>query len=192
MSTAASPRLVTVEQFSDFVQRPENLDRRFELENGEIVEMSRHGELHGFVCGNVAYILGTYIRKVRKGRVITNDSGLIVFRDPDTVRGPDAMLFTDSKGYDELEPKFIEAMPALVVEVLSPTDRPSRLTRKLNRFLDKGVAVVWMIDPEEKSVTLWWTGQAPIVLEGDEEIVNLPGLPEFRCKVSELFESMGA
>ena len=51
MSTAESTRLLTAEEFYDFCHLPENRDRHFELERGEVVEMSRPGEVpHGFVC----------------------------------------------------------------------------------------------------------------------------------------------
>src|SRR4051812_34131085 len=67
MSTAESTGLMTAEEFYDFCHRPENRDRRFELERGEVVEMSRPGEQHGYVCGNFTRILGNYTFQRRKG-----------------------------------------------------------------------------------------------------------------------------
>ena len=84
--------LMTAEEFYDWVHRPENRDRHFELEEGELVEMSRPGERHGVVCGNTSYILVGYTRKRKKGYVCSNDTGLILDRDPDNVRGPDIAL----------------------------------------------------------------------------------------------------
>jgi len=190
MSTATI--LLTADEFFDFTHRPENRDRMFELEEGEIVETPTPGERHGVVCGNIAFLLGLLIRTIKRGRVLPNDTGLILDRDPDTVRGPDISLYTDIKKYRDLSLKYIDEMPTLVVEVLSPSDKQGRTTRRLNRFLERGVGVVWMVDPDEKSVTIWWQGHAPIVLEGDEEIANIPALPEFRCKVSEIFDVPGA
>ena len=88
MSSVGS-QLMTAEEFFDWVHRPENRDRRFELDEGEVVEMSRPGERHGTVCANVAWILGSYIRQVKKGNVVANDTGIILQRDPDSVKGPD-------------------------------------------------------------------------------------------------------
>ena len=55
MATVASD-LMTAEQFYEFVHRPENRDRIFELEDGEIVEMSRPGKKHGLgaICANAS------------------------------------------------------------------------------------------------------------------------------------------
>ena len=187
-----STRLVTADEFFDFVNRPENRDRIFELEAGEIVEMSRPGERHGVVCGNLAFIFGLYLRQTKKGRVLANDAGLLLDRDPDTVRGPDLSIYTDAKKYADLAPKWIEELPTLVIEVRSPNDIESRMIRRLNRFLDRGAKVVANVDPEARSVTVWWEGHAPIVFEDGEDLANLPGLPEFRCKVAEIFDLPGA
>lgn len=187
----ASTRLVTADEFFDFANRPENRDRHLELEAGEIVEMSRPGERHGVICGNIAFVFGLYLRQIKRGRVLTNDAGLVVDRDPDTVRGPDVTVYLNVKKYDQLSPKFAEESPVVVVEVLSPNDRQSRTIRRLNRFLDKGAQIAWLVDPESREVTIWWQDHAPISFEGDEEIANLPALPDFRCAASEIFDAPG-
>ena len=114
MASVAS-KLMTVEEFYDFVHRPENRDRQFELEQGELVEMSRPGELHCVVCGNVAGIFWTWCRQRKKGRVCPNDMGLILERDPDTLRGADVAVYTESKKYVNLDPKYPAELPALVM-----------------------------------------------------------------------------
>lgn len=96
MATAES-KLLTAEEFFDWTNRPENRDRHFELEEGEIVEMSRPGERHGVVCSNANGILWSYTRQLKQGYVCCNDTGLILKRGPDTVRGPDVALSLESK-----------------------------------------------------------------------------------------------
>jgi Uma2 family endonuclease len=133
-----------------------------------------------------------WFRERKLGRVCTNDMGLIIERDPDTVRGPDVALYTNAKKYEELSQEYPDSFPVLVVEVLSPHDRPSQTIRRLNRFLDKGSAIVWIVDPEARNVTVWWPGQAPLVLEANEELRDLPESPGFQCKVAEFFDAAGA
>ena len=58
--TAIATKPMTAEEFFDWVNRPENRQGKFELEQGEIVAMSRSGKRHGFVCGNIARILGNF------------------------------------------------------------------------------------------------------------------------------------
>ena len=63
---------------------------------------------------------------MRQGLRTSNDSGVILERDPDTVRGPDVMYFEEQQKLDQMHPKFAESVPPLAVEVLSPNDRTER------------------------------------------------------------------
>src|SRR5262245_33038283 len=101
MSAAVTGKQMTAEEFFDWCNRPENRDRHFELESGEVVEVSRPGERHCFVCLNVGAILRNYTFQRRKGYACSNDTGLILGRNPDTVRGPDVMLYDQARRYDE-------------------------------------------------------------------------------------------
>src|SRR5262245_23805855 len=112
-------KLMTADEFYDWVLRPENEAKQFELVRGEVVEMSRPGELHGFVCLRVGSALDQYTEQRQQGYALSNDTGVILERDPDTVRGPDIVYFEQSKPYDDLNPKWMEQVPTLAVEVLS-------------------------------------------------------------------------
>ncbi len=185
-SVATKP--MTAKEFYEFANRPENRDRHFELEDGEIVEMSRPGQLHGVVCGNTVWLFGGYVRKIKRGRVCSNDSGLIIKRRPDTVRGPDISLYLDNVKYAKIERKYARDFPTAIVEVLSPNDRLGKIIKRIQRFLARGVQIAWLVDPESRNVTIFRKSQAPYVLEEGQEIAGLTELPGFRCRVSELFE----
>jgi Uma2 family endonuclease len=187
MSTVAAKPRMSAEQFFAWCNRPENRDRHFELERGEVVEVSRPGERHGFVCLNVGRILGNYTYQRRRGYACSNDTGLILERDPDTVRGPDVVLYDQARRYDDLNPRYSDQLPTLAVEVLSPNDKWAKVTRRLAGFLSRGVAVVWLVDPEGRSVTVYRVNQLPQVFEGDDELTGDPELPGFRCRVAEFF-----
>lgn len=58
MSAISVLQQMNAEEFFDWCNRPENRDRHFELERGEVVETPLSGERHGFVCSNVGGILG--------------------------------------------------------------------------------------------------------------------------------------
>ena len=181
------PRLMTAEEFHDWTHRPENRDRHFELEEGEVVEMSLPGERHCAVCSNANGILWTYTRERKKGYVCSNDMGLILQRDPDTVRGPHVAVFLESRKLADLDLKYPERMPDLVVDVLSPNDRRASMQKRVSKFPASGVAMVWVLDPDEESVTVYLPNQPPIGLEGDEEVTGFGVLADFRCKASDFF-----
>jgi Uma2 family endonuclease len=182
-------RLLTAEEFFQWCNRPENRDRHFELERGKVVEVSRPGERHGTVCINVGWVLSGYIRRRGQGRACSNDTGIIWEHNPDTVRGPDLIFFAESRRFDELNPKYPEDTPQLAVEVVSPNDRPSQVTRRAAQFLRWGVPLVWVIDPEDHTVTVYRPDKPPEVLEGAQEITGDGILPAFRCPVAEFFFS---
>src|SRR5262245_36917307 len=119
MATVES-KLMTAEEFYEWANRSENRDKYCELERGEIVEMSRPGKRHGLICANGVGIRLNYTMQRKKGYVCSNDTGIVVERDPDTVRGPDIMLFEDARRLVEVDEKYGESPPLLSVEVLFP------------------------------------------------------------------------
>ncbi len=184
-------KLMTAEEFYDFVNTPRNRDRHFELEKGEVVKVSRPGELHGAVCTNGIWLLSGYTRQKNKGYVLANDAGLVLERDPDTVRGPDISLYLEIRKLKQLEKKWPKRLPKLIVEVMSPNDRMGKMLKRIAKFLKKGVGMAWLLDPEDETLTIFMPKREPIVFERDEEIGDLKLLPDFRCKVADFFDMPG-
>src|SRR5262249_44511931 len=155
MSTATTRARMTAEEFLEFVSRPENKNQFFELVRGEEIQLPPPMKPHGRVCVNVSFLLENYVRQRSFGYVTSNDSGVILERDPDTVRGPDVALYEDAQSFEELHPKYGETPPVLAVEVLSPNDRANRVNRKITDYLKNGVALLWVVDPESRTVTVY-------------------------------------
>jgi Uma2 family endonuclease len=187
MTTATATARMTADEFYELVHRPENAGRWFELVRGEVIELPPPTRVHGVVTANVSFYLGLYIRQRRKGYVTTNDAGTLLERDPDTVRGPDAAYFTDAQAFRDLRPKYGEHPPLLAVEVLSPDDRVNRVLGKVDDYLNNGVRVVWLVDPEDQTVRIFRPGQPPQTLTAGQELDGVDVLPGFRCPIRELF-----
>jgi Uma2 family endonuclease len=187
IATVTKPKLMTAEQFFDWVHRPTNENKWFELVRGEVIELPPPGRPHGVVTGNAVWILGGYVRKRRKGYLASNDAGVILERDPDTVRGPDVALYEDAQSFEGLPAKYGEIPPRLAVEVLSPDDRADRLMHKITDYLRTGVALVWLIDPELRTVTVYRPDKGPRVYHENEELTGEDVLPGFRCGVADFF-----
>ena len=71
--------------------------------------------------------------------------------------------------------------------MLSPNDKWAKVTRRIAEFLGRGIAVVWLVDPEGRSVMVHRLNQLPQVLEGNDELAGDPELPGFRCRVADFF-----
>lgn len=189
MIVLAKPRKLRMnaDDFYEFVNKPENRTRSFELVRGEVIEVSRPRRSHGFIYGNVARILGNYTFRKKKGYVTSNDSGVVLEHDPDTVRGPDVAYYEDVEAFEDLPEKWGDIAPRLAVEVLSPNDTAHLIIDKITDYLNNGVEVVWVIDPDNKRVTIYSkTAGVQMLTEKDA----LPGgdvLPGFRCKMADLF-----
>jgi len=190
MSTITAPARMTAEEFAEWVERPENADRWFELVRGEVIELIElpaRTKIHGRVCIRVGFLLEGYVCQRGFGYVTGNDSGVILERDPDTVRGPDVALYEDARSFEELHPKYGEVPPRLAVEVMSPSDRIGRVMDKVSDYLRNGVALVWLVDPEVRNVTVYRPERTPEVVNGDQDLLTEDVLPGFRCRVSEFF-----
>jgi Uma2 family endonuclease len=184
--TRLARKLMTVEEFSAFVHRPENRDRWFELVRGEVIELPPPKRLHGSVCGNVGGWLYVYKRDVGWGDVTVNDAGLVLEHDPDTVRGPDVAFYGETQTEEEVG-GYSHTPPLLAVKVLSPDDKANQVARKIADFLANGVQLVWVVDPQDRTVVVHRQGQLPKVLCVADEITGEDVLPGFRCAVADFF-----
>ncbi len=178
---------MTADEFWDFCLLPENENRSFELIRGKVVEVSRPTKKHGIVSLNVGFVLKLYVRKTRKGYVVSNDSGVLLETDPDTVVGPDIAYFTDARTFAEVHPKWGEEPPVLAVEVLLPNDKPNKVNAKVRDYLKGGVKLVWLVDFEERTVCVYRPNRNLDVLVESDVLNGGEELPGFSCPVAELF-----
>jgi Uma2 family endonuclease len=184
-------RRLTAEEFCDFAHQPENRDKWFELVRGEVIELPPPTKPHGYVTNNIGRILGNYTFKIGKYYVLSNDSGVILERDPDTVRGPDVAVYDDAEHFEDLHPKYGEVPPLLAVEVLSPNDTARRFLPKITDFLRNGVAIVWVVNPDLHNVTVYTKSNGPEVFEGTQILTGGDVLPGLKCKVADFFRLPG-
>lgn len=119
-----------------------------------VLEERNVGEIdHGFVQGRFAHISWRLNRDT--GLVPMTEVGLRLRER--TYRIPDVMV-TPGKPTGRV----VTTPPVLCIEVLSPEDRMSRVNVRIKEFLDFGVPVVWLIDPEARRVWIY-RPNAPIV-----------------------------
>jgi len=182
---ATTEKLVTAEELW---QMPEPLGgSRYELLEGELIEMTPAGVRHGEVVLAVGEILRAFVKKGRTGRVASNDPGILTERDPDTVLAPDLAYWSHER-LPESPEGFAEVAPDLAVEVVSPSDTQKHAQRKVLHYLDHGVRAVWVVDPATETVTVYCSRQEIRILGKDDEISAPNLLPGFSCRVAEFFE----
>jgi Uma2 family endonuclease len=191
VSVSTTKKLMTAEEFYEFVNRSENADRCFELVKGEVIEVSRPTKPHGLVCVRVGRILDAYAEQRGSGYAVGNDTGVILERDPDTVRGPDVAFYEDASTFAELHPKYGEVPPILAVEILSANDRHVKVMQKVTDYFNAGVRLVWVLDPESREVVVHRPDKKAQTLKATDEITGEDVLPGLRCRVGDFFRLPG-
>lgn len=184
-------KLMTADEFWAYVHRPENGNRNLDLIQGEVIEMPPPTKIHGRVCVNIGFELETWARSYGKGYTASNDSGVVLEEGPDSVVGPDVAYFQDADTFEDLHPKWGEVAPVLAVEVLSPNDRPGKVNAKVAGYLRGGTKLIWLVDYEERTVTVYRPGRDLVILKATDTILGDTELPGFICKVSEFFRMPG-
>jgi Uma2 family endonuclease len=125
-----------------------------ELIDGRIVPVPPTGAVHGRTELQLGRIIADFAECHDLGWVLVGEVGLITRRDPDRVRGADAVLVTRSQS-PTLPEGFLDFGPAAVFEIVSPNDRWRDIQDKLDEYFTIGCGQVWMVDPQRRQVTVY-------------------------------------
>jgi Uma2 family endonuclease len=185
MATIAPSQLLTAEEYG----RLPDLGRPTELVRGQIVEMNVPYARHGQICARISHLLQCYLDVSDIGHVLINDAGVILERNPDTVRGPDVTFISyDKVPKGRLPAKYFEASPELIVEVRSPSDRWGKLLQRVGDFLTAGTQVVCVIDPESETVQLHFADRPTAALKKSDTLSFPALLPGIEIAVFSIFQ----
>ena len=180
----ATTKLWTIDEVA---QLPDD-DYRYALIRGELYRMPPTQGPHGLVVLAIGWHLYGFVRQHGLGRVY-DQSGFILERDPDTLLGPDlsfvsaARLPANRQGYPEVAPD-------LVVEVASPSQTGPSIEDKARLYFEVGVRLVWIIDPERRTVRIRRADGTSRILTEDDVLDGEEVLPGFRVPVAAFFEDV--
>lgn len=146
---------------------------------------------HGFLCFVLGKLLDRYAESRGLGRVFVGDAGVLVERDPDTVRGPDVgFVRTEHLPPQGEEDGYFETPPDLCVEIVSPTDRWSEITEKVDMFLAAGVTLVWVVDPQAHKAHVFRKGREVRVVGRNDSLDGEDVLPGFTLTLTDAFAAL--
>jgi len=176
-------RPITIPEFERMA-----LDGRWELIDGEPVEMTPSADESSSIGATILGFLAQYVRESRLGRLYGADGGFVLFPDRPTVWVPDAAFVrADRAPQGEARKSFPRLAPDLVVEVLSPSDRTSEVVAKLEMYQEAGVPLIWLVDPDKETVTIIAACQPTRVVKPGDALDGGEVLPDFTVPVAEIF-----
>ena len=143
------------------------------------------GGLHGVTCSKTDRKLGAFIDSGPGGTLVCNDTGFVTERNPDSVRGPDLSYWTKER-LKEVPVGYIEIAPDMLVEVLSPSNTSKKIRAKLIEYFARGVRLVWVIAPEDRTLTIYRSADEGRVLHETATVTGEEILQGFTCRVSDL------
>lgn len=167
----------------------DNRDLRLELTSkGELIIMPPTGSRTGLRSAKIIQQLANWSDRDGTGVAFDSSTG---FTLPDgSKRSPDASWVLRER-WDALNKEkqdgFAPIAPDFVIELLSPSDSWSLLQQKMLDYLDNGVHLAWLIDPEQKRVYIYRADQPVDILENPSALSADPLLPGFCLDLQEIY-----
>jgi|SRR6185437_11014000 len=174
--------LLTAEEFDNY---PFEEDKRYELDEGEMIEMTRPAYDHNRIVINLTFFLQVYFRSNQSGETLNSEN--LFALSPATRRSPDISVILGNRRKELRGAKVISIIPDIAVEVLSPSETPRMIHRKLTQYFEAGIKQVWIIDQPSRTVEIWNGPALPDRALGEDELLQSALLPDFQVEVAELF-----
>lgn len=182
MITVASEKRYTPE---DLLTMPDG--EHYELVDGRLVER-KMSIWSSYVAGVIFHLLHSFCHEHRLGWVFPEGTSFQCFpAQPSKVRKPDVSFIrlqrlslaqATTEGHCPIAPD-------LAVEVISPNDTAYETDEKVREFLDAGVPLVWVVNPEQRTVEIHRASGTGTILRENDEINGEDVVLGFRCRVGD-------
>ena len=154
---------------------------RFELIYGEAFAMSAPGARHQAILMELSSQIHNYLKgKPCKVYPAPYDVRLFYEEDEsdDTVVQPDISVVCDEEKRGE---EGCRGAPDMVIEILSPSNSAREMQRKLMLYREAKVREYWVVDPEDKTVSVYHFENSPQLFNSYKNndrapVLTIPGL----------------
>ncbi len=151
---------------SEFLEITEKSEAQYELIDGEIYYMASPSHAHQVAVREIFVQFYDFFRGKPCSPLtapfdvrLKNDSPK--FEDDPNIVQPDILVVCDSENIDE-KGKY-HGVPALVVEVLSPSTRGKDMIKKLSLYANSGIREYWVIDTDHGSVIVYKLSEGDVL-----------------------------
>lgn len=172
---------ITREAFFDFIEKPENAERDYELIEGRIKHTLTDGRSSA-VTTRIGGLFTIFLINHDLGRLTGADGGYLVNGNPYI---PDVAYMSYARQAEPIYDRGYNVLaPDLAVEVLSPTD--GDITPKVVNYLNAGT-VVWVANPITYTITVYIPGETPDTRTIKQSVSGGNVLPGFNIAVKDAF-----
>lgn len=162
-------------------------EKEYEVVNGIPEERPMAGALHGNIIARLIIRIGSFVEAHGLGEIYSPDTTFMIGQNQ---RLPDIGFIAADRIPNEGQPKGMwEIAPDLAVEVISPNDVYAKVLQKVDDYLEAGVQQVWLVLPEQQSITIYRSPFDVTVFQDEMELVSEDLLPGFRCNLSDIFKT---
>ena len=138
--------------------------------------------------------LAQYLREFvtpRKLGLVTGEGGMLRLFSG-LVRIPDVAFISWARlpGGEVPDAPIPRLAPDLAVEVLSRSNTASEMRGKREEYFEAGVALVWMVDPEERRVTVFTAAEDSVAYGLSDVLDGGTVLPGFSLALHNLFAEL--
>jgi Uma2 family endonuclease len=157
--------------------------------NNLIILMATHSKT-GIDNAEIVIDLGIWNRQEKLGKVFDSSAG---FRMPITnsVKSPDVSYIENSR-LEQLSEKdsegFYKIAPDFVIELRSDTDRLKTVIAKMEEYIENGVRLGWLIDPQTENVHIYRLNGNHSMQNFDETLSGEDVLPKFELNLRSIFK----
>jgi len=130
--------------------------------------------------------LRAYVKQTDAGVVLAAETGFKLQTNPDTVRAPDVGFVVKERVPPQPATGFADLAPDLVVEVLSPDDRPGEVLAKVADWLSAGTRLVWVVDPVRRVARVYRQDGSESIVTADGALAGEDVLPGFACPLESI------
>ena len=180
-------RRMTVAEFEQW-QLPLDDACRYDLWDGEVIEMAPAGANHGRVAMSLGSLVHVHAQRHRLGHTYAAETGFVLDEVRQRVLGPDVAFVTRSRVPAGSQGGFFRGAPDLAVEVRSPSQSHPEMDTKAHGYLAAGTRLVWIVDPDSRTVTVYRPDRSPVELASEGYLDGYDVLPGFRVAVAAIFD----
>jgi Uma2 family endonuclease len=171
---------------ADLIRAVDHDDRPCELVDGVLVEKAMSFR-ESLLMTLLASLIRAFVDPRNLGLVTGSDAMIRLF--PGLVRLPDVAFVSWDRVPGRCVPSepVVGLAPDLAVEILSPSNTPAEMARKLREYFAAGVRLVWVIDPEARTAAVFTDLDRSTVLTEAETLEGGEVLPGFVLPLRDFF-----